>query len=490
MPVSTTHKQYNDMLKKWQVTRAINDNSAQHLIRRVCTDDDNRNNQYVENAVLTNYTSLTRAGLAGLVFRKPALLELPQKLEYLKEDVTGTGIQLEQLAQKIVSEVLLTGRHGLLVEYPLASTGDTLVDNEPSGEKLCRIKPYVAESIINWHSAEYGSRYLLDMVVLQEEVDVVDPKDMFNYKSAVQWRVLLLNGGIYKQMLWKSVDQEPGEVSLVVPTDFGGLPLTEIPFIFIGSNNNDTVVDIPPLYDVAVVNLQHYRNSADYEESIFVCGQPTLFLAMGGSEQEFEAANPQGVAMGSRAGHNIGPEGKPYLLQANPNQLVDQAMIRKEIQIASIGARLIAPSGGRETAEAARIRFGSQNSALYMITHNISSGMQKALRLCAQYMMKYQKAVFDSIKYELNTEFYDETTDPNLLTAMWLGTDRYAITSDEVRAYLRRTGTLDESSKDTKVDMINPSLEASKMNAEAAAKTAEVAKEEAPEVKKEKVVDE
>jgi hypothetical protein len=51
-----------------------------------------------------------------------------------------------------------------------------------------------------------------------------------------------------------------------------------IPFTFVGSVNNDETPDLPPLYDLAVLNVAHYRNSADYEESCYMVGQPTPYL--------------------------------------------------------------------------------------------------------------------------------------------------------------------------------------------------------------------
>ena len=54
--------------------------------------------------------------------------------------------------------------------------------------------------------------------------------------------------------------------------------LANIPFIFCGALNNSPDVDKSPVYDIAEVNIAHYRNSADYEESCFIAGQATPVL--------------------------------------------------------------------------------------------------------------------------------------------------------------------------------------------------------------------
>jgi hypothetical protein len=111
-------------------------------------------------------------------------------------------------------------------------------------------------------------------------------------------------------------------------------------------------------------------------------------------------------------------------------------MKRKEEQAAAIGARVIAPAGGRETAEGARIRFGAQNSALYTLTSNISWGVQRALEFVCYFMDENPAG----IEYELNNQFYEETADPNLIIAQMQLFDKKLIPGEEIVKYGQRTG--------------------------------------------------
>ena len=65
-----------------------------------------------------------------------------------------------------------------------------------------------------------------------------------------------------------------GMIEEFIPTSAQGQPLTRIPFQFIGWENNDETPDLPPLYDLSIINLAHYRNSADYEEACYITGNP------------------------------------------------------------------------------------------------------------------------------------------------------------------------------------------------------------------------
>lgn len=424
MPVDSTHPEYDKSIKRWELVRSVVDNNAQKWIRTVDLTDPMRSDQYKQDAILTNFTRLTKIGLTGLVFRRPATIEVPSQLQYLMDDATGYDFGLEQLSQQVIGEVLVTGRYGLLVDYP----------TEDNKGNVARIKPYLAESIINWKYKEIGSEYKLSLLVLKECIDETSD-DGFEWVERIQYRVLVLDQeNVYHQVIY----DEDGEVEgSSTPTGYNGLPLNEIPFTFVGSENNDACMDSIPLYDLAVVNLGHYRNSADYEESIFVTGQPFIVINLGETnEDEFRQANPNGIKFGSRAGLTVGMGGSAQLLQANPNQLADTAMKRKEEQATAIGARLIAPPGGRETAEAARIRFGSQNSALYTITKNVSLAFQSCLDFVAIFMMESPQ---DS-DFELNDQFYEEDADPNLIAQEIMLVQAGCMTREEVRTNLGKSG--------------------------------------------------
>jgi hypothetical protein len=441
MSVNSLHPEYEKIYKRWDLVRSIVANRAQHLLRVVDPNDIIRSNQYREDAILTNYTRLTKEGLTGLVFRKDSSKEIPDRLAYLEDDATGYRFSLDQLAQKIVGETLETGRYGLLVDYPQANIGQT--------EKVARIRPYAAESIINWNYTDFGNEYRLSLLVLREQVDQLG-EDGFSWVEKCQYRVLFLNNeGHYSQVIYNDEHKEV-QGTKITPTDYNGNPLLEIPFTFIGSENNDAWVDEIPLYDMAIVNLGHYKGSADLMETMYMCGQVVPVVNTGEvGEDQWHQANPNGILIGSRAPIVTGLGGSFNFVQAQPNTLPQAVMNDLEKQIAAIGARLIAPPGGRETAEAARIRYGSQNSVLYTITRNISEAIEMALYWASVFMME----VPEQSEYELNDQFYEENADPNLIAQQIMLLDRGAMSTDEIRDNLKRSGIhLDESFVSQEID--------------------------------------
>jgi hypothetical protein len=431
MPASTLHPDYIKAAPRYKLIRDIVNNDAMCHIRSPEPDnpDSKRNEQYKKDGILTNFTNLTREGLTGLIFRKKLKLSLPPELNYLIEDFNGSGINIYQFSQYAASEVLQTGRMGLLIDF-----------YNNSGKVY--IKPYCAESITNWKTKVYNGVVKNSSITLKESVDA-DPDDPFDQTKKDQYRVLRLDAsGFYFQEIY---DDEDNLISSQYIKDYNGNFLDQIPFVFIGSQNNDQEIDPQPLYDLAILNLGHYRNSCDYEESIFICGQPYLVIDPGDvSKEDFDDANKGGLAFGSRKALVLGAGGKPVLLQANANQLAAQAMSDKLAEAARIGARLIEAAGGRETAEAARIRYGAQHSALYTLTSNIGWAVTKSLKIACQFMNANEALV----KYVLNKDFYEDTADPNLIAQQMLMIDKGIITKDEVRQYAERTGIIENEEND------------------------------------------
>jgi hypothetical protein len=246
MAVDSTHPEYRAALERWTLVRDVVHNKAKGYIRTVDVNDPARSAQYRDDAILTNFTRLTKEGLTGLIFRKPETVDLPEEMDYMYDDATGSGLNLHQLAKFISSEVQQTGRIGLLVDHPTRVEMGSIVDDELTQMKP-RIKPYAAESIINWATTTVGSKTVLSMVVLKECVEyMVD----FVWVQEEQYRVLYLNENFeYQQDLYNS---ESEVIVQGVPVlDADGRAFNHIPFYFIGSDNNDSAIDHIPLYDLA-----------------------------------------------------------------------------------------------------------------------------------------------------------------------------------------------------------------------------------------------
>lgn len=440
------HSDYRFMTPRWAMTRAILNNEAEKFLRIVDINDSIRQQEYIRGAALMNFTRLTRDGLAGLVFSKPTDIDLIPSLQYLLKDATGHNIGLDAYIQHTFDEINTTGHHGLLAEFPKAGE-----DEQGNATNYARIRGYSAENIIQWRYKQVGSEYKLALVGLREFVDVQSKDNIFNWEKKVMFRALVLDeDNVYRQYMFNDVFEPADDIKPVTPTDYNGDTFNFIPFTFVGSVDNNIHCNPAPLYDLAVINLAHYRNSADFQESVFLTGQPTFFFAMEGTQQEFEALYPNGIKIGSRGGFNIGKDGKVYLMQANANQLADVSMKRLEDQAAAIGARLIAPpgAGNRETAEASRIRYGAQNANIYNITNNINLGYAQVLYWLSMFM---QETPEESV-IKVNDDYYPDTADPLLIAQQVVLGQNGIIAKSDIRNNLRDVGIIDKERTDEEID--------------------------------------
>ncbi len=399
---------------------------------------------YLSRANFVNFVSHTKRGMSGMVFRKDIVVDLPSQIEYLQENANGGGLSLEQLSKDILGEVLESGRYGLLVDYPDADSDLTIAQVEAM-QLRANIFAYDAENVINWRTEVVGSLKKLSLVVLEEMQERIED-DGFGVEEVITYRVLRMIDGVYTQQIY---DEDEEMIAEFEPKQSDGSTWDEIPFIFVGAANNDEAVDDAPLYDMAEVNLAHYRNSADYEESCFIVGQPTPVIA-GLTQGWVDEVLKGQVLLGSRAAIPLPEGGSATLLQADPNQMPLEGMKTKEAQMLMIGARLIQDNSGQETAEAAKIRFAGQNSDLSSIVGNI----ENALENCFKWVQNYMGGEGEST-VELNRHFYDSHLDAQQVMALIQLADRGDISSNDIRDNLRKSGLIDSDKDDEEIDNEN-----------------------------------
>ena len=485
MPVDSLHQQYSENQKKWQTVRdCVNGSQAiksrskgsgggstlnglpgtAYLPAPNASDnsEDNRERYYayVERANFVNFTGYTKEGLIGLVFRRKTKVELPQSIEYMIDNINGDGLTADQMIKYATSECLMVGRIGLLTEYPNAPEGLTAAEVQALNLRA-NIITYPAESIINWRTETFGGVCMLSMVVLVEPREVTE--DGFEYKSVDYHRVLLLkeiDGKLtYVQNLyddkgdmvvWETGETKDGENVVsgdIIPRKNDGKTWNEIPFTFVGSTNNDSDVDNAPLFDIADVNISHYRNSADYEESSFLVGQPTPTIAGLTASWVKDVYKGKPIGLGSRSSILLPEGGSASLLQAAPNQMPSEGMTMKEAQIKKIGARIIEDKGGNEAEETVRIKFMGQNSKLGSIIQNVEAAFIQSFMWAQEFMGGTGKTVVD-----INKEFYPKTVNPQSIMAQINLLDRGVIAKSDLRNNLRDSELIDPDRTDEDID--------------------------------------
>lgn len=398
-----------------------------------------RYENYLKRALFYNVTRRTMLGLLGTMFSKEYTLNIDSKLKPVISDATGEGVPFEQLVKQVASYVIAYSRAGVLVDFP-ETDGAVSVEDLTSGKIRPTLYAYTPNDIINWRTESYGSEEKLSLVVLDETYILSD--DGFEIKEAKQYRVLRLVDGVYVTEIWRKDSNrvDYGMVSRFIPTDSNGLPFDTIPFVFIGGVNNDSSIDNPNLYDIAAVNIAHYRNSADYEESCFIVGQPTPVLT-GLTEDWVEEVLDSKISFGSRGGIMLPVGGDAKLLQAQPNSMAFEAMGHKEKQMVALGARLVDSKTVEKTATEVTIDNSTQISTLATIAQNVSNAITKTLEYAGRFIGATAKPLF-----KLSTDYNFARMSAQERISLVDEWQKGAISFNEMRGELKKVGiVLDEN---------------------------------------------
>ncbi|HFN3565273.1 TPA: DUF4055 domain-containing protein [Enterobacter hormaechei] len=399
---SAAWRKYRDFCKGAEAVKAAGNKYLPYLDPTdKSTRNRKRNEDYLSRAVFYAIAGNTKIGMLGMAYRKDPTFNGPEKLKYLLDNADGAGTSIYQQSQLVVENVLEVARDGLYVDYA-----------EASDEAI--ILRYPAENIINWRTKRINGRDQLVLVVLRE---CVEEPDGYAYKDEIQYRELALEEGRFICRVWRRAGGTASG-TYTVDSEYHPKPKgkdywDEIPFTFVGAQNNDPTIDDSPLAALVEINHGHYRNSADYEDSVWFCGQMQPYMT-GLDTNWRDHLEKKGVKIGSRSPLLLPREGSFGYAQAQPNMLAKEAMDSKRDYMVQLGARLIEQNATAKTATQASGEQTSSTSVLGICVSNVSEAYTLALGWCA----KYLGIKGESTSYTINQEFIAKVAESGMVTVI------------------------------------------------------------------------
>ena len=413
MPVNTPSPEYEAALPRWQRCRDAFEGSD--AVKARATDylpmleghhgSSQKYEAYKMRAVFYNATARTVAGLLGSVFRAAPSWTFPATIEDDLKDVTLMGRPLVSFALMAFNELLVTGRVGVQVDMP----------KEPeSGATTPR--PYWvlrrAEDILSWRTVVTDGQEILTRVVLSEVVEEDNPDDKWSPTRIDQIRVLELvprgdQPATYQILRFRNKktsdeaeDQWKQHDEPIVPLKHGD-PLTFIPFQFIGPTSVTPAIEKSPIVDIVDVNLSHYRTSADFEHGAHVTALPTPWIS-GATLKDGEP-----FPIGSATAWVLpDPQARAGMLEFTGDglQTLERSLSVKQVQMASLGARLIeSRKAAAETAEALRLAMSGDHSVLASMASTFDQAMTNVMRWHAD----WSGAADTKITFAVNKDFFE-----------------------------------------------------------------------------------
>lgn len=399
---SAAWRKYRDFCKGAEAVKAAGNKYLPYLDPTdKSTRNRKRNEDYLSRAVFYAIAGNTKIGMLGMAYRKDPTFNGPEKLKYLLDNADGAGTSIYQQSQLVAENVLEVAREGIYVDYA-----------EESDEAI--ILRYPAENIINWRTKRINGRDQLVLVVLRE---CVEEPDGYAYKDEIQYRELALEEGRFICRVWRRAGGTASG-TYTVDSEYHPKPKgkdywDEIPFTFVGAQNNDPTIDDSPLAALVEINHGHYRNSADYEDSVWFCGQVQPYMT-GLDTNWRDHLEKKGVKIGSRSPLLLPREGSFGYAQAQPNMLAKEAMDSKRDYMVQLGARLIEQNATAKTATQASGEQTSSTSVLGICVSNVSEAYTLALGWCA----KYFGINDETTSYTINQEFIAKVAESGMVTAI------------------------------------------------------------------------
>ncbi|WP_188855413.1 DUF4055 domain-containing protein [Aureimonas glaciei] len=366
---------------------------------------------YMKRAQFPEILGPTVRGMVGIIHRTETQIDLPTSMLGLWEKATVDGLSLEAFHRRVTTDILLTGRYGILVDAP------------PEGSDMPYLAGYSAEALINWSDAR--DFYVLDEGGLTREG--------FSWTEKRKFRVLELLDGRYVVSRYSETTKDDGEV---VPTKRGGGVFEEIPFVVISSRDLSVAPDEPPLIGVARAALALYRLDADYRHQLFWSGQETMVVINGDAPSAIGAGIVVSLKSGETAeGNELRPDVK-YVGPAGTGIAAHRVAIQDERDNAvAAGARIFdSVQRAQESGEALRLRYAAQTATLTSIAQSSAAGLEKALR----YIAIMTGANPDEVVVKPNLDFLDATMTPQDAAALVTAWQNNAISYETLYENLQR----------------------------------------------------
>jgi len=363
------------MMPDWGVMAAVT--RGTNYIRDLCEtylpqeprEDDDAYQIRVDRSVLSPYTSRLIETAAGAILRKPIHIEGDPYWLELSENIDGIGSNLNEYARRALVSSLTYGHSAILVDYPAAMGARNLAEERAQGRR-----PYFihvdAPQIWGWRQESTMPGSPLTQVRIHEYT--TRPLNDFGEEQIEQMRVIY-----------------PGKYDLytlgqdvVEFTQSGGYSLDAIPLVPIYSNRRGMLRSLPPLLDIANLNITHYQRQADLIHALHIAAMPTLVL------EGWDDTNGS-ATMGVNYAIAMQPGNKAYYVQADATSFEAQMaeLQSLESQMSTLGVtKLFGQKFVAESAEAKRIDQAQSNSVLSIISQELESALNQAYAFAAQYV--------------------------------------------------------------------------------------------------------
>lgn len=311
----------------------------------------------------------TLAVMAGKPFSKKVTpSDVPQPILDLLPSIDDKGSSLHTFAFRAFREMVSHGFGGILVDHTKTEgQAVTVADTKRMGARPYWVH-YKHNQILGARFTQTANGLQLVLLRLLETVEEEDG----DYGSQDVQQVRVLRPGTWEI-------HRNGKDGWVLH-DSGTTTLDRIPFVFLVANPIGPMEGRPPLKDLAYLNVKHWQQQSDQDESARFCRKRLLVFTGLTSQDEITVASDMAVRLPKDADAKI-VEGSAESIEVGRSEL--EALEQQMIQT---GAELLVAKPGQRTATEASNDAEANKSSLQSLVEDFEDALDQCLQFSADWL--------------------------------------------------------------------------------------------------------
>jgi hypothetical protein len=314
--------------------------------------------------------------LTGKPFSKPVTIgeDVPSRIRDWCDDIDLQGHNLHAFAAAACFHAISYGLCGILVDFPNAQGLRTKADEAAAG-----VRPYFvhihAQSVLGWRAERINGVQTLTQFRFLEVVSVPDGE--FGEKEIEQVRVLYIG----RWQVWRESEKADasGKKEWILH-DEGVTTLQKIPFVPIYGRRTGFMQAVPPLVELAHMNVEHWQSKSDQQTILHVARIPILFARMLGD-------NP--ITVGAASAVKCGePEGDLKYVEHSGKAIESgsKELATLEDRMRQVGAELLVIKPGNMTVAHTVADNEAGMCTLQRIIQDLEDAIDAALALMSEWV--------------------------------------------------------------------------------------------------------
>lgn len=328
-------------------------------------------------SILYNGFCDTIEGLGSKPFTRNITLagDVPQKLASIVKDADRRGTKLTQFAQQCFADALVHGITHIFVDYPPTGGAQSL-----EVERVRGLRPYFihvpAVNLIGWRVSkdDTGKEHLDEVRIRDVRTEIAE-----DYSEQEVTYILVLR--LQDWVRYRIGPESPEAVEV----ERGINSIGRVPLVTMSLKSDGFMRALPPLEDLAYINLAHWQSQSDQRNILHIARCP--ILAESGVAEADGKAQPFVVGPTQIRSYQD-PQARAYWVETSGASIGAgrQDLVDLEVKMQILGNQPLVNRTGEVTATGEAINEAKSSSAMQCWIRFIEAGLEEAYALAGRYV--------------------------------------------------------------------------------------------------------